>query len=194
MEHVWPVLLISLMMGIVDATFWTTGTVLSDNLAKHGWLGGMFLPMYMLPMIFMGVIVAKWGVYRGKKKLAESFMVAAGLLLTLVTWRSDLVFLLFVSFGAGTLLAISWPLTDAVYSDIVARMGREGKHMIGLSSSTVSLAYIIGPVLVGFIASRMGEVRTFGFVGVAMAVVAFVLLFVTPKKLRLPQEEIQKWE
>jgi MFS family permease len=193
-EHVWPVLTISLMLGIVDATFWTTGTVLSDNLAKSSWLGGMFLPLYMLPMIFMGVIVAKWGVYKGKKKIAEIFMLLAGILLSLVGWRGELWFLLLIAFGVGAAMAVSWPLTDAVYSDIVSRMGREGKHMMGLSSSTISLAYVIGPILVGYVASQVGEVRTFGFAGMAMALVALVLLFVTPKKLRLPQEEIKKWE
>ncbi len=193
-EHVWPVLTISLMMGIVDATFWTTGTVLSDNLAKDSWLGGMFLPMYMLPMIFMGVLVAKWGVYKGKKKIAEIFMLLAGILLALIGWRSEVWFLLLMSFGVGTALSVSYPLTDAVYSDIVARMGREGKHMMGLSGSTISLAYIIGPVLVGFIASKVGEVRTFGIMGMAMVTIAVILLFVTPKKLRLPQEEIKNWD
>ncbi len=193
-EHVWPVLTISLMMGIVDATFWTTGTVLSDNLAKNSWWGGMFLPLYMLPMIFMGVLVAKWGVYKGKKKMAEVFMLVAGILLALIGWRSEVWFLLIMSFGVGASLAVAWPMTDAVYSDIVARMGREGKHMMGLSGSTISLAYIVGPVLVGFIASRVGEVKTFEYMGIAMTVTATILLFVTPKKLRLPQEEIQKWE
>lgn len=193
-EHVWPVLTISLVMGIVDATFWTTGTVLSDNLAKNGWWGGMFLPMYMLPMIFMGVLVARWGVYKGKKKIAELFMLIAGVLLSLIGWRTELWFLLLMSFGVGATLSVAWPLTDAVYSDIVARMGREGKHMMGLSGSTISLAYIVGPVLVGFIANKVGEVKTFELVGIGMAFVAVVLLLVTPKKLRLPQEEIQKWE
>ena len=194
LEHVWPVLIISLMLGIVDATFWTTGTVLSDNLARYGMWGGMFLPFYMLPMVFMGVFVAKWGVYRGKKKLAEIFMLLAGILLTLIGWRDELWFLLLIAFGVGATMSVSWPLTDAVYSDIVARMGREGKHMMGLSSSTVSLAYIIGPVLVGLVASKVGEVRTFGWVGMIMALTALVLLFVTPKKMRLPESIIQTWD
>lgn len=193
-DHVWPVLTISLMLGVVDATFWTTGTVLSDTLAKNGFWGGMFLPMYTLPMIFMGVVVAKWGIYKGKKKTAEVFLLLAGVLLSLVGWSDKLWFLLLIAFGVGATLSISWPMTDAVYSDIVSRMGREGKHLMGLSSSTISLAYIVGPILVGFVASKVGEIRTFGLVGMLMVVVATVLLLVTPKKLRLPQEEIQKWD
>lgn len=192
-EHVWPVLVISLVMGIVDATFWTTGTVLSDSLAEQNWLGGMFLPFYTLPMVIVGVIVAKWGIYKGKKKMAEIFMLIAGLSLSLISFGNSVYMMLAVSLLTGTALSIAWPLTDAVYSDITDRMGRSGKHMMGLSSSTLSLAYIVGPVLAGMIAQLVGEKMTFSIVGVFMSLMAVVLLFVTPKKLRLPQQEIITW-
>ena len=85
-------------------------------------------------------------------------------------------------------------MTEAVYSDITERMGYEGKHMMGLSSSTLSLAYIIGPVMAGGIAQLVGERLTFSVMGILMALVALILLIVTPRKLRLPQSEIQAWD
>lgn len=191
--HVWPVLLISIIMGLVDATFWTTGTVLSDNLAKQNWLGGMFLPFYMLPMVLIGVVIAKWGIYQGKKKMAEVFMLLAGLSLTCIGMVNSIWLLLAVSLFTGSALSIAWPLTDAVYSDIINRMGKEGKHMVGLSSSTVSLSYIIGPILAGGIAQMVGERITFSVMGIFMSVAAIILLMVTPRKLRLPQGEIKTW-
>ncbi len=193
-EHVWPVLVISLTMGVVDATYWTTGTVFSDNLAKQTWWGGLFLPFYTLPMVFVGVVIARWGVYRGKKKLAEIFMLISGVLLALVGLSDSVAVVLIISLLVGTMLSFSWPLTDAVYSDIVSRMGSEGKHMVGLSGSTISVAYIIGPVLAGLISQFVGEKNTFVAMGVVMVLVACVLLAVTPKKLRLPQSEIRSWD
>jgi len=192
--HVWPILVISVVMGIVDATFWTTGTVLSDSMARDNWLGGMFLPAYMLPMVFVGIIVAKWGIYRGKKKIAETFMLVAGLLLAALSFNDSSYFMLLVSLLSGAALSIAWPMTEAVYSDITERMGYEGKHMMGLSSSTLSLAYIIGPVMAGGIAQLVGERLTFSVMGILMALVALILLIVTPRKLRLPQSEIQAWD
>lgn len=192
--HVWPVLLISLMMGLIDATYWTTGTVLSDSMAKDSVLGGLFLPIYMLPPIFMGVILAKWGVYKGKKKIAEVFLLFSGVFLTCLGFKESLYVMLLLSFLIGISLSIAWPMVDAVYSDILARMGKERKHMIGLSSSTVSVAYIAGPVTAGFIASLVGERMTFAVVGVLVVLVAIILLFVTPKKLRLPQVEMAEWK
>lgn len=193
-EHVWPVLTISIFMGLVDATFWTTGTVLTDSLAEKNWLGGMFLPFYMLPMVIFGILVAKWGIYKGKKKVAEITMLLAGICLSFLGLTNSLYMLLAISLLTGTALSIAWPMTDAVYTDIVDRMGREGKHMVGLSSSTLSLAYIVGPIIAGGIAQTVGEKMTFSVMGILTVIVAIFLLFTTPRKLRLPQEEIQNWE
>jgi MFS family permease len=193
LEHIWPVLLISLIMGLVDATYWTTGAVLSDNMAKQTWWGGMFLPLYTLPMVFVGIAIAKLGIYKGKKKIAEIFMLVSGVLLTFLGLSNSVFVVLIISFLVGTMFSFSWPLTDAVYSDIVSRMGREGKHVVGLSGSTVSLAYIVGPILAGLISQFAGEKGTFVLVGVVVIIAAVVLLIVTPKKLRLPQTEIKTW-
>jgi len=193
-KHVWPILTISLVLGLIDATFWTTGTVLSDNLAKQHWLGGMFLPFYMLPPIVVGIVVVRWGISVGKKKMAEKFMLLGGLFLALLGVGDNMWLMLLTSFLIGTVLSFAYPLVDAVYSDIIARMGRERKHMVGLSSSTFSLAYIIGPVLSGWIASQVGERFTFVIIGLGVMVVSVFLLFVTPRKLRLPQSEISEWK
>jgi hypothetical protein len=40
----------------------------------------------------------------------------------------------------------------------------------------------------------MGGIKTFAVIGVVTVVVGIILLFVTPRKLRLPQEEIKSWE
>lgn len=194
LPHVWPMLVASFVLGLLDATFWTTGTVFTVSLAQKSFLGGLFLPMYILPSLFVGFLVMKWGVYKGKKKWAEIFMLLAGIILMFLSYRDSIFLELAIVFFSSMLLSISYPLIDAVYSDIVSRMGRERKHLMGLSSSMVSLAYIVGPVSAGWIASRVGERMTFVAMGAALAVVAAMLLVLTPKKLKLPQKEIQSWE
>lgn len=192
--HVWPVVTISLVLGLIDATFWTTGTVLTDALAlEHSW-GFMFLPLYMLPSLFVGFLVLRWGIYQGKKKWAEIFMLLSGIFLSLLATVDNVVWQLAMVFLASSALSASYPLTDAVYSDVLARMGRERKHMLGLSSSTISLAYIVGPAVAGWIASMVGEKMTFSVLGVGVIFVSVVLLLVTPKKIKLPQTEIWGWD
>lgn len=192
--RIWPVIIISLVMGLIDATFWSTGAVFSEKLSRQNFWGGWFLPLYQLPSLFIGFIVAKWGIYKGKKKLSELFLLLSGIVLTFLGLREEIIWLLSLVFISSALLAVFYPLIEGVYSDIVGRMGREKRHLIGFSSAAVSVAYIIGPVLSGFITSRVGERMTFSYLGAFIVAVAIILLLTTPKKLKLPQEEIKTWE
>lgn len=192
-KHVWPILILSIFLGLIDSFFWTIGAIWTGILAQKNFLGSMFLPLYTLPALFMGFIVVRLKIYKGKKRLAIKFLFLAGIFLALLGLFDAIYWQLTMVFMASLMLSIVYPLTDGVYTDIVARMGRERKHMIGLSNSTSSIAYIIGPIMAGFIASSFGEKNTFVIMGVATALVSVVLYFVTPKKLKVPQSEIKTW-
>lgn len=192
--HVWPILLVSYTLGIVDATFWTTGVVLSDTLVEKSWWGGLFLSGYMLPEIFLGFVVVRLGISKGKKKMAERFLLLSGLLMVCLGFFESPATMVVLAFLVGSMAAIAWPLVNAVYSDILVRMGKEQKHLTGMASSMINLSYITGPVIAGLLANEIGEKKTMMFVGMFVAFVAFILLFVTPKKLKLPQVEITEWK
>lgn len=193
-KHVWPVLILTFVIGLVDSAFWTTGTVVNDMLATQKAAGGWFLSLYMLPSLFVGFVVAKWGIYQGKKKWAERFLLVAGIILSLITVVNSLWWILGIVFFASMFLWAAIPLVDAVYTDIVTRMGRERKHMFGLSSSMFSLAYVVGPIMSGWLVTKAGEIGSFVIWGMLVIVIAIFLLLVTPRKLRLPQNEIAHWE
>lgn len=193
-RHVWSVLLISLLVGVVDAVFWTTGTVVNDVLSATHPAGGWFLSIYMLPSLFVGFVVARWGIYQGKKRWAEIFTLLGGLLLMLITLSSEIWWILGIVLISSIFFGMSWPLIDATYSDFAVRMRRGRKHMIGMSSSTLSLAYIIGPILAGVLAERAGELQSFAWVGGVAVLTSLWLLWVTPRKIRLPEQEIAAWD
>lgn len=192
-KHIWPVMILSLLLGFIDSTFWTTGAIWTEKLAKINYLGGLFLPFYQLPAIFLGVVVAGWGIYKGKKILTEKFLIIAGIFLIGLAVNGSIYWQLLMVLLASSALSICYPLLEGVYTDIVARMGKEKNDLIGLTSSVVNVSYIIWPPVVGVVAALIGERLTFSFVGVLVVVVSVILLFVTPKKLRLPQEEIKSW-
>ena len=191
---VWPILVVSFLLGCIDSTFWTVGAVLTEKLSTINILGSFFLPFYLLPAIPVGLLVAKWGVYKGKKILGEKFLILSGLFLILMPLSSNIFWLLSIVFISSLMLGICYPLIQAVYTDLVARMGKEKKEMVGLTSSVINIAYIVWAPIIGFTASKMGDIKTFAVVGVVTVVVGITLLFVTPRKLKLPQEEIQSWK
>jgi MFS family permease len=73
-------------------------------------------------------------------------------------------------------------------------MGKERNDLIGLTSSVVNISYVVWPPIAGVMAGIVGERITFSVVGALVVIVSVILLFITPKKLRLPQTEIKKWE
>ena len=193
-RYVWPMVVLCLFMGLIDSVFWTTGAIWTQELAKQSFWGAFFIPAYQLPSLFMGFAFAKWGIYSGKKKMAEKFLLLAGLFLAGIGLVKVIPLQVLLVFASSTMLAVSYPLADAVYSDIVARMGRQRNHLIGLSSSTINVAYIIGPISAGLVTSAVGEKATFSLMGVVVCVVSIILLIYTPRKLHLPRTEIQSWE
>jgi MFS family permease len=194
LKHIWPAAILSLLLGFIDSTFWTTGAVWTEKLVKVNYLGGLFLPFYQLPAIFLGVVVAGWGIYKGKKILTEKFLAVAGIFLIGLAVSDGVYWQLTMVFLSSVALAICYPLLEGVYTDIVARMGKERNDMIGLTSSVANVSYVIWPPIAGVVSSIVGERLTFSVVGVLTVVVSLVLLFITPKKLRLPQSEIKTWE
>lgn len=192
--RVWPVVFISLFMGLIDATFWTTGAVWTGNLAEESVIGSLILAAYQLPSLFMGIIIAKWKIYDKKKFTAEKFLLLSGLTLCLLAFDLPVILYVLIVFVSSIFLAVTFPLSEAVYTDLTSRMGVERKHLVGLSSSTMSLAYIISPAIAGYVSSLVGEKSTFVVIGSLTVLVSLILLMVTPKKLHLPQGEIAKWE
>ena len=101
---------------------------------------------------------------------------------------------LLIVFCSSLALAISYPLIEGVYSDVIDRMGSQKKHMIGLCFSTISISYMIGPIVAGFATTLVGVINTFVYLGIAVVIISLILIAVIPKKLKLPQNEIKKWQ
>lgn len=191
---VWPAVVISLLLGFIDATYWTVGATWSERIVENNYLGGFIISAYELPFLFMGLFLVKWGINHGKKLLSEKLLVVVGLLMALMLINNSFIWQLGMILLSSCLIALVYPLIEGVYSDLIARMGHSQKDMIGLTSSTVNISYMIWPVIAGLISTKVGESATFGILGIVVCLVALILIFITPKKLRLPQGEIKTWE
>ena len=183
LTRVWPVIVISLVLGLVDSVFWTTGALMS----------GSILFLYQLPSLFVGFVIVKWGIYKGKKKFAEMFLLLSGLFLSFFVFANGQFTIEILVFISSLFSAFTYPLIDGVYSDVVGRMGNEKRHLIGFSSAAISFSYIVGPILAGLMTTAVGEKMTFAYLGIFVMIVSVILLLTTPKKLLLPQTEIKSW-
>lgn len=191
--YVWPVVVAGFLFGIIDAVFWTSGTVLSEQMAQNSPLGSFVVPAYMFPSIFMGLVLVKLRIYEHKKKLSEIALFLAGTMLVMLSLTSNAFTTIIIILASSVFFSISRPLMDGVNADFNERMGRRQSFNIGLTNASFSMAYIIGPVLSGLFSTLFGERSAIALVGLFVAAVSFVLIITTPRKIRLPESKIVEW-
>jgi|SRR5690606_3573122 len=192
-----PLFIAAVMFVSVDAAYWTLGGLFGTELFTNGessieWL---ILMMYMMPSLIGSIIMSRVRMVNGKKKLMNIFLILSGFVLsTMIFFEDDKFALLMVIFVSTFLLSIAGALNEAVFTDLVKRLGKADIHLIGLNRVTSSLGYIIAPSLFGLLADRFSFVTTFSVLGFTSFVIGILLLIVTPRKLRIHAKEIKKME
>jgi MFS family permease len=192
LKKIWPVILVGLTWEFVSATFWTIGGLYGETLLGDFGLDWMVMFMFILPILPGALILGKLKIVTKKKYWSEITLMLGGLLLALIYFTGgNILAVLVLILLAGFFLALSWPLNEAVYSDLIERSGDNQLHLTSITRANVSIGYTLGPILAGFLSDSVGYGNTLAIFGTGTAIVAFILLFVTPRKLRLPQKELK---
>lgn len=67
-------------------------------------------------------------------------------------------------------------------------------HLFGMMNAIGSLAFIVIPIALGILSDSYGYIYAFAFTGAFSMIAGIVLIIKTPKKIRLPQKEIQSMD
>lgn len=180
-----PVLFLTLMINMIDATFWTIGPLLSESLTNLGKAAGLFLVAYQLPPLFVGWIVGSITAKKGKKKTAFYALLIGSLFLSSFFLIENTYVLLITCFFASFFLSMAGPAAHGAHADYVVETSSASKEIVTLCDSFVNLGYIIGPILAGFLGQNFGHVYTFAILGSIGVIVAAVLILVTPKEINI---------
>ncbi len=190
LRRVWPLFLFLVVCGFVDATFWSVGTLFAESLRAESAIGNLLFPAYTLPSLFIGLVVAPAARLLGKKRAALLAAAAAGVFLTLVGFVAAALPVVVLVFLFSLFFSLTFPEIYATFEDYVTRLGELGDDLVGLEGSAVSLAYIVGPILAGAIASVFGNGGSFAVAGVGLILVSLLGLAVVPRKIKMPQEQL----
>lgn len=191
--NIWPVMIISITSTIINAFFWTIGGLFGTELfGEHG-VDWIVLVLFSGPTIFGALILTRVSIKNKKKKFSQIFLTigSAFLAMLFLAEGSKFLILLLITLGSFSLAFIG-PLNEAVYSDLLERLKKDRLHLLGIAKANVSIAFIIGPLLAGFLADRLDYLVTFSIVGVFGVIVGLILLLVTPKKIRISQSKIRE--
>lgn len=190
-KRLWPMLFFAFVLSCIDAAFMNIGALLSEEIRHQHPLGAYLIAIYLLPGLLTGLFVGKFNFKMGKKRTAFVFATIAGLFLGLAGIMPSIEIFLLLVFLSSTALSITLPLTLGTFEDYIARLGRDASDLIGLENSFTSLSFVIGPIAAGLIATFVGYKVSFSFFGFFLCFTALVLLLVVPRKIRLPQKELE---
>lgn len=190
LKSIWLILLFIFVISVIDASFWTIGTILSEELKGYG--GGLLLFLYSFPSLFVGLFTAKFGRPFGKKRAAFASGLICGVLMALMGVSSEPRLLLFLTFLSSFFVSISWPEITAVMEDFVARVGKASSDLVGVQGLSINMGYVLGPIFAGIIADMTGIRQTFSIFGAGLAIVSLLSLFIVPRKVRLPEKELKE--
>lgn len=180
-----PVLTLTIFLNIIDAFFWTIGPLTAESFASfHPW-NGLFLVAYEIPPMITGLLVGSIANKYGKKKTAFASLIVGSLLLIYMALFSNFIVITIMVFLASCFIATSWPSINGAYADYISETMKYEKEIEGVEDFATNFGYIIGPMIAGFLADRVGNIPSFAFLGFAGVIVGLVLFKFTPKKIKV---------
>lgn len=190
-KKVYIILIMAVIVEMVSAGFLTFAGLYGEQLIANPDWNWALMTIATIPYMFGSIIVFRLNMNNGKKRLAQLAILASGIILSLLFFFSGkLIPVLVLIFISNLILSLCWPLDDAIFSDLQKRLGKHGLHLIGLSQASYSIAFLVAPAFMGFLSDKVGYNNSFAIIGVITAVIGLILLIITPRKLRMPQKEL----
>lgn len=176
-RFIYPMLILTIIIFIYDAFFWTLGPIFSEQFAVIHPLNGLFLAAYSFPTLvvgwFVGGIAKKYGNY---KTAYYSFLAGSALLLVFWFLNTSPVILFLLVLFSSALTSISLSASKGVFSKAIIDHPHKENEIQGLSDISLNIGYVIGPVSAGFLADRIGNLQSFTVLGVIGILASLYLL------------------
>lgn len=190
LRRVWHLYLFYFVLVLLDMSFWTIGVLLSEELKTTTALGAILLPVYIAPTLISPLFSQQLAKKFSKKRIAFYSALLGSSVLTLSFLLLSGVHLILGVLIGSIGIAVSWPQTYAVFEDYVDRLGLFGEDMVGLERSAANLAAIIGPIAAGTLAMLTTTQTAMGIFSLLVLFMCIISLQVVPKKIKMPQTEI----
>ncbi len=158
-----PPLVITMLFNIYDSFFWTLGPLLAQSYKDLFPFNGLFLTAYTLPFLFVGWFIGSITKKYGKKRTAfTGFLIGSFILAFFFLLHSPLLILSDV-FLASFFVGLTLPAINGAYADYISESSRVEKEIEALSDFFTNMGYVVGPIIAGFLADRIGYLNTFYF-------------------------------
>jgi Na+/melibiose symporter-like transporter len=184
-KSLFPVFVLNILLCVYDLSFATVGPLVSESLGKTNHLGGAFLTLYYLPTILVLWMVGPVTHKIGKKRTSFIGFIIGGLLTGLMALFGMSLLILVVVLLSSFISSLAWPALKGAFADYISKSPEYEREIEILTDFSGNIGCIIGPILAGFAADYFGNIRALSFIGIACAIIAAIVFFFTPRKLRV---------
>ncbi len=178
-----PVLLLTLTLNMVDAAVWTFGPLFSEHIGiVSGVSGGIFMTAYALPPILVGWIVGVIARKLGNMKTALWAILTGSIMLIFVGLVTSISFLVILIFFASFFWAIGWPAIGAIYTEHIEKTSVRRKEIETLQDLFTNFGDTAGPIVGGYMAQYLGFAHSFISLGILGVIIVISLFIIVPSK------------
>lgn len=191
---IWQVLIVTFLIQSIFASWSIFGGLLGKDLIglKMGWIP---MSLFALAGLVASFFLSRFIVQQHKKLLTYFALIMGGLLLMyILPLIGNLVLICVVIFFSSFMFDLAYTLNNAVFSDLAARLDKEQNSLFGMENAMGNVAYIVTPIILGVLSDKFDYYHTFMLMGALSFFIGVILIFTTPRKLRLPQKDLNEIE
>jgi len=183
-----PVLLLTLFLNLIDAFFWTVGPLFAESMQGMEKFAGFFMTAYSLPALLVGWFVGYFTRKFGKRRTAALTLLIGSIIMSLIYFAHAPIMIMLTIFCASLFISMSWPAINGAYADYISEASIYEEEIAGLEDFYTNIGYVIGPMSAGFLADRLGNGGTFSVLGICGVILAFYLLLHSKKHINVVKE------
>ena len=184
MKQLLPVLLLTFLVYVIEAFFWTIGPLIAEG-GEFGNYGGFLLVAFSFPSLVIGWFVGSIANRFGKKKTALYSVLIGSCLLSAFSLLSNPFHIIVLVVLLSICIGFSYPTLNGAYADYISETIAYEKEIQGVIDLFYNLGWMVGPVAAGILAQQFGNNQSFSILGLFSVMVCCILIFKMPKSIHL---------
>lgn len=184
-KKIFPVLLVSLTLSMMNAFYWTIGPLFANSLTGLGHFSGLFLASFLAPSLIVGWFIGRITARYEQKKTAVVALFTGSLILLTLGFVANEFLLVAINFIASIFITAAYPAIDGAYTNFIAEAKEIETEIETIEDSSVNLGWVIGPVLAGVISDMVGYQFTFVVLGALGTLIAIWVWRIMPRTLHV---------
>ncbi len=191
-SKVFSVFLVSILGGIIHASFWTIGGIYGEELLGGSNRGWIVLFIFNMSILLGTTFLIYFPIDKHKMKIAQVSLLISTIFMIPVFLVRDINLILILIAVLSLFSSFVIPLTNSIFSDLANRSNDYEIYIMSISRIAISLAYVIGPLFVGIIGDFFNYGEVISITGAILFLLTIFTIIINPKAIRLPRKKLDK--